>query len=254
MSAPHPGLDRSGHLSELALDRLDTDDRALDPSFFEATEAHLATCDRCRDRLDARRREAVSLTPTPAVVAAWTSPRAVRGGHPWRRLGGVGLVFAAAAAVLLVTRLAPDDDDGVRKKGAALHFEVHVHDGRAERLVGTGDRVRPGERAAFGVRPDAAGYLVIFGWDATGEPYPVWPYAAAARDAAALPIARLDVTLPLPVAVRFDATPGPEHLVAILCPEPFRVGDVVPARGLAEAGPRVPVGCARREVVLDKAR
>ncbi|MCC6625616.1 MAG: DUF4384 domain-containing protein [Deltaproteobacteria bacterium] len=245
-------LDRQGHLTELALDRLEADPPASDPSFFEAARAHLAGCEPCRARVDLRRRDALTIAPSARVVAAWRSRHAARRGH-LPKLVGVGGALAVAALVLIVARAPPaGDDDAPRKKGASLHLEVHVHDGARARLVGDGDRIRAGDRAAFGVRPERDGHLLVFGWDATGAPYAIWPMATDPRAAVAQPIARMEATLPLPAAIRFDGTPGAEHLMAVLCPEPFSLADLLPPDGLGASEPRVPAACARRRVVLHK--
>ncbi len=250
MNVERSGFDRAGHLTELALNRLDEDDRADDPSFFADADAHLETCPACRDRLAAQRESdrSIDLPPAATVIARWRRPTRPRIAF----IGaGLGAALAMAATLLLVTREPPDDGDAIRRKGG-LHVEVHVHDGERERLVGDGDTVRPGDRVAFGVRTEREGHLLVFGWDAKGAVYPIWPSASDPLQARSQPIGKLDATLPLPAAVRFDDVSGDEHLAVVFCRDVFGLAELAPA-GRLGGPPAVPQGCGLRVVVLHKA-
>lgn len=243
-----PGFNRMGHLTELTLNRIDQDDAASDPAFFATALAHIAECAPCREALEAQRAidRSVSIAPSPAVRRQVARPRRVL---PWALAIGGG-VTALAAAALFATR---PGDDVLVAKGARLRFEVHVNDGQTTRMVGDGDAIRAGERAAFAVRSDVDGHLLIFGWDDTHAPYAVWPSGGDALHAMAEPLARRDASLALPTAIRFDATPGHEHLAAVFCDTRFALGDLL-SRGLVPEPINAPAGCTVTALTLTKVR
>lgn len=247
-------MTRDGHLDELDLARLDGDERARDPAFFLAADAHLAGCARCRDALAARRAEdaTVAMLVAPAVVARATS--VARRGVRARVLAVTAGVLALAAVAFIATRPpapSPAGDDDLTVKGGALYFEVQVNDGTRTRVVADGDRIRPGERAAFGVRSAHGGHLLIFGWDHTTRAYPLWPTSDPRLPAVAGELAASATLVPLPITVRFDDAPGDETFAALLCPAPFSLADIVPG-GLVTVPPTRP-GCSTATIVLRRA-
>ncbi len=251
-----PGFDRSGHLTELALNRLDQDTRASDPNFFTLAEAHVASCARC-DAILAERRSFDSQValrpPQPLIDRAVAVDRAARARRTRSLLVGAGVVAMAAGAFFALRPPAPDvvDPEDLRVKGAPFQLQVRVHDGREARIVGDGDMIEAGERAGFGVRSVSDGWLVVFGWDATLEPYAVWPVGDAAT-VRAKPLAHSDALTQLPAAIRFDTAPGDEHLAAVFCAEPFALAEVTGA--VVKSGTTTRAGCVARTLVLRRAR
>jgi hypothetical protein len=247
------GFDRQGHLTELALDVLDEGLRAEDPAFFDDAERHLAECAACRLRRDERREHDAAIVMGPSLLvrqrAARRTPRSrlVRGALV---LGGA-LALAATLFLLTRPRPLPMPEGDFRAKGGELHLQVHVHDGQRVRLVGDGDTVAPGDKAGFAVRASRAGHLLVFGWDETGRVYPVWPAASDAAGVSSRPLAPQQELTPLPAAVRFDAIGGEEHLVAVFCPQPFTLSNIVPSGVVTAPLPR-PAGCSVRALALHK--
>jgi len=230
-------LDRSGHLSELALDVYRYDGARPD------IDAHLATCERCRAALSALLAE-----DQAAVVPA---PRRAPPKSPWTgwaaRGAALGLL-AMAAIVFLVTRPPagdrPDDGDTLRLKSGAFDFEVFVHDGQRSRAVVDGDVVHPGERMGFRVRVREQGYLLVIGHDDQGHTYMCYPPGEVGASAA-LPFPATLEPQVLPVAMRFDDILGSEHIVALLCPAPVGAADIA-------MDARMRDGCVIHELSLNK--
>jgi hypothetical protein len=271
------GLDRSGHLSDYALDRLRFDppssiaDLQAD-AFTGATNTHLTSCDLCRARLaalveaDASESFAPRLAPT-----APSGPTRVRRRAP--RLPVLRILFvplALAALALFIARpwstggTAPPFSDGdVRTlKGTRFELELYVHDGAKSRPVATGDVVSPGDRLGFRAWALTDGHLLIIGQDELGHTYGCWPQAHSARAsdpqaARAVPLPRTDTPQVLPTAMRFDDVPGTETITAIFCPDPFGFVDLV-ASPRTTAGANVTLsapprsGCAMRIWQLHK--
>ncbi len=266
---PSAGLDRFGHLPELAFDRLLLDNRSTDPAFFAAAEAHLAQCEQCRAAFAELRAEdssfhaAASLRKRPdrstgharvgRMVAIATATLALaagllialRPGPEPRTGGGYGQPFGPSAGGFDPGGL------GLRAKGGALELEVHVHDGVVSRTVDNHSVVHPGERAGFGVRVDRAGFLLVLGWDQRGQAYVLYPPAADAATPAAA-VSASDAVVALPVAARFDATLGEEHLAAVFCETPFALSDLAPQGHIDPPAIAARPGCALRRVTLDK--
>ncbi len=239
---------RDGRLSELTIDRLLLDD--LGGAEREAVEAHLARSPDCRAAVEAARGFDAThpLSPPGRVL-----PFRRRAARVWAPLAG-GLALAAALALVLWRGPAGGPPgDGLRVKGGRFELEVHVHDGTRSRRVSSGAPVRPGDRVGFAVESDRPGHLLLLGIDARGETYPCYPQTPDGRAAALAPSVG---PRPLPAAVRLDATPGRERLVALFCPEPFSSADVARTLRAARAADPLPVlrpGCTQREVVLVKA-
>lgn len=273
--------DRIGHLSEMAFDKLKLDPPESDPSWFEAARAHLASCDGCRAAFDAMRAEddAFALPPAARVREALTAPapataiasehvsepgrvtdleaaRAARAARLNRIAAGATATLAIAATLFIVTRPSttgiidqPDAREILTPRGGKLDFEVHVHDGTKSRLVEDGGVVHPGERAGFGVRASEDGYLLVFGWDATGAPYAAHP---TGDDLAAIRAPAIEATpepITLQSAIRFDDLLGDEHLAAVWCQNAFMLSDVIAPRGSIDAS-ALTASAARRDCVV----
>ncbi|MFO0746794.1 MAG: hypothetical protein U1F43_14145 [Myxococcota bacterium] len=317
MSATEPrepigpsGIDRTGHLSEMAFDRLKLDRPEADPAFHAAAQAHLADCAGCRAAFDALRAEDDVALPTLAALQVGARPRlrlvdrdeaggeagddarderddsraAAADARPRRRqaLGrialGAGAALAMAAGLLLFTRPAQralpvggvgvDPTEELVARGGNLDFEVHVHDGTKSRLVDDGGVVHPGERAGFGLRASADGFVLVFGWDQTGTAYAAYPLGGDLATLRAAPIQASREPVAVPSAIRFDDLLGDEHLAAVYCDHAFALSDVLPAgavdlhelqRRLGVTTAEGPVvvsagtsGCVMRHLVLHK--
>lgn len=245
-TSPHlPGLDRDGHLSELAIDHYLYGEAGARREF----DRHLAACAPCKSLVAAVQADdgAVVIPQPPAATTSRPSRH---------RLVVVSSVFAMAALVTLVVapwRSSPGPEgERYTARGSALSFTVHLHDGITSRAVDPGAVVHPGDRARFKVTLAEDGYLLVAGLDDRGEAYAGYPQEAAA---AAVFMSRSLTPIALPTAVVFDDTPGREHLFAMLCDRPFALDEMVDAmRASLRTGDGVAAreGCTSRRVDLDK--
>lgn len=160
----------SGHLSDLALDRLLAGE--LDGAAGEGVRAHLAQCAACEARRVELTREAEAFPQSVWIAGEAAKVKKQLDAGPARRfapLAGV-TAFAAAASVAAVAFLAgPRVDDATQTKGGAVGLELYARlaDGRVEKLeegalLGAGDAIR------FQVTTDRAGSLSIVGVDGAG--------------------------------------------------------------------------------------
>lgn len=233
-------LDRGGHLSELALDRLRYDP-ALPTEEKAELDQHLARCAECQAALATLSAEdaAFAVAPRAPVVA-------LRPKSPLRWLGAGVAALAIAAAALIAVNMPTTklfDPDDLRVKSGPFDFEVFVHDGAESRAVMSGDTVFPGERMGFRVRARETGYLLVLGRDDSGNRYLCYPDGVIG-DAVAVAFQESTEPLVLPTAMRFDDILGSEHITAIFCPAPF---------GADEVGEDMqPPGCVSRAVRLQK--
>ena len=273
--------DRSGHLSELALDRYRFDPPEAAPALRAEVEAHLASCAECRAVLAALEGEdaGFALVPPAALVtkaeAANTLAPTTEGANvvsladhsasrraSRRRMGwvaGVSVLLAAAAAVVLVTQQNPvtvaggpdgfEGPDHITLRGSAIDFEIIVDNGRVSRLVASGDTVHPGERMAFRVKAREDGWLAVVGRDDTNVAYACYPQGADLAAVQAVAIVHATEPKDLPVAMRFDAVIGTERLSAVFCDAPFTGAE---AAKLAADGAVIPEHCHVRTLVLHK--
>lgn len=278
---------RDGHLSALTLQRLLA--RDLSEEEREVVEEHLESCEVCSARLEAERSahdlfrhtlpiSAQLLERAHAELARQNlserrapKPRPARAGARarvpslWmRRVAPVALAACAllAAAVAVYTNraatgaptldpaqdaqlTAPEPD---RIKGNLVKLEVFVHDGHKVRLAEQGEQVRPGDRIMFKLFAYTEGYVMIVGVDERDEVYIGHPQG---QGKAARPIEVNGAGVELDDALELDDVLGEERLVALLCPEPFTLEDVV-HRVSGEGAGALSAECARYEVVLDK--
>ena len=239
---------RDGHLTDLALDQL------VEEGSLDGTEAHLEACAVCRDRLAAANAfelpvpvadEKRGLPPQASVAAPPAQPAAANRPWMWAAL----LVTAAAAAVLLGINVLssgdPGEPDGIRVKGVAVGLQVFRDEGDTSERLRSGDVIAAGDRLGFRVRNRTEGHLMIIGVDARSEGYLCYPQGL---DGASEQVEAAPVATQLPEAIRMDATPGSERLVAIFCKNAFDYDDVI--ADLIEGS--APADCAIDEVVLEK--
>jgi hypothetical protein len=219
----------SGCLSDLALDQLVADDLAGQPAEREA-RMHLASCDRCAERL--RYFESVEVPALPASVVQLARKATTR-----RGLWALPLVAALAAAVaLLLSRPAwtpePIADSGVRTKGAiAMNVIARRASGEVTRLA-PGDTVLPGDALRFEVAAAQPGFVAVMGLDAKGV---ATIYAPASGAMQSLPGGPPVV---LPDAIVTDDTLGAERIVAVFCERSMPLEELRSAgvRALSQAG------------------
>lgn len=243
---------RDGHLTDLALDML------VEDGSLEGTEAHLASCATCRDRLEAA--AAAELPANPFLKASSeggmplgasevgpvdSEPVAqpVAANRPWAMLA----LLACAAVALLVasTQLPGGEGDGIRIKGSGLALQVFRDEGDHSERLRNGAAIAPGDRLGFRVRNREPGHLMILGIDARDEAYLCYPQG---RDGDSMPVDAAPKAVPLPEAIRMDDTPGTEQLIAVFCESPFSFDTM--AEALLEDA--LPDGCVADEVDLEK--
>jgi hypothetical protein len=228
----------------------------LEPSEREAAEAHLAACQRCRERqqaLDAVASEFLAQLPTlPPRSKAVSRARAAAAGRPSLRLVTAWATSLAAAAALLVwigggsglfapAELAP----GTRIKGAErigffVRRDGQVFEGADEQ------RVRPRDQLRFVVSMSAARHVAILSRDAAGIASIYYP--TAGLHGRLLAPAQSG---PLDSAVELDDTLGREQLFGIFCPNPFEL-EPLRAQLEREAKFSAPEGCRVDRVELIK--
>jgi len=245
------GIGRDGHLTELGVDRLLYD--PADAPGNPALAGHVDDCKPCTDRVKIVRDwdAEVSIKPPgrEAPVAEIVSLDRFRRARRW---AGPGVLLLAAVLAMFFVR---PQRDTVRIKGS-FGVEFFVHDGADVRRVDTGDAVAAGERVGFRLAMKEAGHVMIVGVDGQGHVYVCHPQGGRGQSkrwaGAAEPVA-------IDEAMRFDAVPGYERLLAIRCDEPFGVGAF--DKRLGELGrtldadaslPTLIPGCAQRETVLRK--
>lgn len=248
------GFDREGHLSPLTIERILAGELAHEGP----VGAHIEGCDDCRGALDSGRRFDTERRFAPPQTARRAAGSTAAG--PGRLAVGAILAMAAAAMVFFAIDRAPPDETtpAIRIKGG---FDLEIFgrlgaDG-TQRAIDDGDTVHAGEQIAFRARAQEVGHLLILGVDGRGETYPVHPPGAAPT---AAPLPKTAEPVPLDGAIEFDAAPGTETLVALLCPAPVTYIAVAPALAKrandAARGDTLPAlreGCHQRVVRLTKA-
>ena len=257
--------------SDLQLDELLAGE--LTPALRKQLQAHLSSCSPCAERLQAFR-EGFDAFPeaAPAAIQATLEVAADQARRvdaaqgqtatsPWHHklLGWLHargpllapLAVGAAAAVVLVAhpgRLGERDTEvtgGVRAKGS---LALHVHRmraGRSEEML-SGASFQPGDRLRFVVDLPWPGFVSVVGVETNGTLYVAWPL-----DPDTGPTLRPEGnSLALPGAVALDASPGPEVLHLVLCPE--QAGAPACVTQGPQAPPTCQPGCSSTPFVLRK--
>lgn len=277
----HDIFTRSGHVSELSI--ADALAESMDEEWLYAFELHLASCRECARRVEAARAVELAMPPLRALGQG----SAVIPLRPPRRrwfvpAGGVTAMVAMAAAALLVVNL-PDDpsntdadaeivieppaeSDDFRKRGPqfpvgsrnknVLGFQVFVSHDETIKSVRSGTTVYEGDRLGFGLFSRGggrSGHLMILGVDAAGEVALCFPQG---EESAAEMTLTAETEL-LSDAVKVDATPGHERMVAVMCADPFSYDEAVAGLdGLDAADPSALPdlinGCIQQEILLKK--
>lgn len=246
---------RDHHLSDLGLELLDLGE--LDATATAEARAHLDTCEACRARV-----AAMAAVAPPAPPLAAPPLRVVDGGRPastsppppaapprtgWRWLAPVaGIAALAAGALSILVQPAPEPEFAVR--GAGLDLEVFRDTEAGAEPLADRALVRPGDRLGFRVKTAEPGYVVVFGVDAAGAPWPAWPQGPAPEAERLEPGA----SHALPAAVRLDDGPGGERVVAVRCAERFAFADVAAHFPASGAPSGLAEGCVWSELRLTR--
>jgi hypothetical protein len=241
----------AGCLSDLTIDRLIVDE--LDGPTRAATLVHADTCTWCSARIAELRAEHQRFADQPLPIFLGRSRRVWLG-------ASAGLAAAAALALVVMTspaepepepELAPaSTTDVVRSKGSGqpglgLRLE---RDGRLETLL-PGESIVPGARVQPTYTAAEGGWLAVFGVDGAGRVQRHYPDDAQASTGAFHPPGRDE---PLPFSLTFDATPGPERVIAVHCPHAIDIAAV--ERRLADgAAPAPGSACTVDRIELPKA-
>ena len=236
---------RDGHLHELAIDRLLTDD--LSTELLTELEAHLGDCAPCAERVA----EARSFVAEPLPLRRQRpEPGAQVIAFPRRRVAaGVAVAFAMAAGLLLA--LKPPTEE-FTARGGDLQLEVHRQEAKGTHQLQDGEAVFPGDHLGFRVSSRKSGFLMVLGVDQTGSTYPCYPQGEQPE---ALPLSPSRAPVDLNTAIQLDDAVGQEHIVALRCPEVFSFDEVSAAlAGAPQQGPlpTLRAGCAQSELRLPK--
>jgi hypothetical protein len=212
--------------SDLVLDRWLAGDGAA-----EAQAAHLASCPRCRDRVEALRAfgAAAGSRVERALAAARAAPELRARRWAWWPLAG-----AAVAALLLAVVFAggsavdrSPEPPGIRIKGSSVR--AFVRRGSEVSVVQAGQRFRPKDALRFVVTSAAPAEFLLVGIEAdSGAVLAYHPFGASRS----VPLGAVN-ELALEGSLILDDSPGDEYLAAIFADRPFDLEGV--RRAVAEA-------------------
>lgn len=230
------------HITDLVLDEWLTGE--LSPEAQTRTDAHFASCERCRDKRAAYQAEhAAFLAQAPVLkrpVVALPSPRR----WPKLMMAAAG-VLAAAAAVLLMLPTAPGmEPPGTRRKGGPSASFFIKHGERVTRGV-SGATVQPGDALRFTYTSDLPVHLALLGLDARSASVYFPSGARAVRMAAGRDVA-------LEFSVVLDDQLGEEQIHALFCSEPVELEPLRATLARTRAL-NTPASCIAQRIVLHKA-
>lgn len=231
-----------GHLSDFAIDALVADEAADENR--ERQRTHLATCDKCRARLDSATKDAAQFARAAPVLMFSRKKKVNR----TPVLFAVASALALAAGVMLFVRSRPSPDEGAlttRLKGGS-HIGFFVKRGDVVTTGTSGARVQPGDALRFTYGATKESHLAILSVDGAKNVSVYFPDAPTAA-----PIAP-GVDHALPSSTVLDDTLGHETIYALFCDSPIAL-EPVRAR-LAAAPGRAPVveGCTVDTLTIDK--
>lgn len=172
----------SEHLSTLRLHQLRYEELTGDAK--TQAEAHLASCELCRERLDAQLRERVEFEARslpPALREAFaappqSTPAPANDNRAWLRQ--LSWLAAVAAVLLAVVTVQPWQmgaeqpvTSGVRTKGAseADHLRAFVQTSTGAELLASGAAVHPGDSIQLELRRAPRPWATVAGVDARGD-------------------------------------------------------------------------------------
>lgn len=235
-------MSEAQHLSDLVLDRI------LLGEDVGAARAHLENCVECRARLEALDRTALEFRKTAPIPMMAARTRRRLNAKPRMIFSSLGALAAAAIVLLFLAR--PDDPD-VRLKGGVALSVYRQRDPAAESLLPHA-RVRPGDVLRFGVKTPRAGFAAVASIDGAGV---VTIYAPPGPELEAIAAGKEQI---LDGTVELDATLGTERLIALVCKDKLRTGEVRDAiarariAGKGDDAEHAVGGCATTSFSLDK--
>lgn len=257
MTLPITPFRRDGHLHDLGLEALGTDD--LGEADRGAVAAHLAACPACADRAAALRAD--DAHPLPARMEALPEPANARGWAAWT----APLLLAATALLALVALPRPTvevspapEPDVLRAKGLRFQVEVWADEGARSRRVRDNEAALPSDRLGFRVATQEEGHVLIVGIDDAGQAWLGYPQDSDGRSR---PVDPGGAAEDLGAAVRLDGREGLERIVGLRCPTPFTFADLSGALTAAAADtpastplPPLRAGCVQSETRVRKER
>jgi hypothetical protein len=208
-----------------------------------AAEAHIATCDRCRNL---RAEFAAQRQAFFAVRPALESKSAPVARRRRRALVSLGAFAAAAALAVVVSLVQVEPEPVVRAKGGpSIGFFVE-RGGSAKRGT-AGEVVYPGDRVHFTYTSDKPRYLAIYSIDSRGAASAFFPDGDRAERLSAGSDSSLSS------AVELDDAPGLETVFAVFCDSDFSVEQL--RKSLAERRSlEAPSGCSLDVLTWAKGR
>lgn len=224
----------NGCISDLTFDEWRAGE--LGSSEVERVEAHLAGCERCRQRDDRLRAEAEDfLTRYPELVvpgspddsrasaraAAGEPPGAAsvarRGSRARRWAWASATAVAAAAGFFLMLRAGTGTTDrGTRIKGGS-HIGFFVSSGGSVRPGRDGQVVHPGDRLRFTVTTARPVHVAILSLDGAGVASIYYPTGAQSEHVGIVRDHALESS------VELDGTLGDERIWGVFCDAPFEI-------------------------------
>ncbi|MBS2023165.1 MAG: zf-HC2 domain-containing protein [Deltaproteobacteria bacterium] len=209
----------SAHVTPLQLDELALG--VLPPEQKAALEAHVAGCARCKADLaeHTQAREHFSAAVLPKTLGAvraraeaegFGRPKGLFGLVSLRKFGFLLAPLAAAAAILLFLKPQSITEPDVLTKGGA---SVSAFARRGDRVfaVSPSEHVRPGDAVRLVLQPGPQTFALVLSVDSLGHVTQWFPQVGPAS-APIAPRQRLE----LPGSIVLDATPGTEHVFALL--------------------------------------
>jgi hypothetical protein len=192
----------------------------------ERVRRHVASCVKCRQRLDPieAAKAAFSGRAAPIAVAHAASNR-----RSLKRLHVVSVavgVSAAAAALLLVTRRPETEPgQGIKGTGESFGFAIVRPDGSAagDELTGT---VHPGDRLQWRFDLRRTRYVAVLSRDGAGRASTYFPNGARA--------VALQPSATVPIATELDAVLGTESVYGVMCSTPIELAPLRRALELKE--------------------
>ena len=209
--------------SALQLDRYAMGE--LDAEEAAQVAAHLGSCRRCGEAMDALRATAAEpLPPLRPVEVAPPPPRISR------RSVAAGIGLALAASVVMMVR-----PFGERTKGPRFALGMYVEHAGDVRRAGPGEVVSAGDALRFTVTAAEPVYVAVLSLDHAGNASIYYPPTGRAG-----PV-QPGHDVPLPLGTRLDAILGEERIVGLFCAAPV---ELEPLRaGLARGDVSFPEGC-----------
>jgi hypothetical protein len=213
-------------VSDLVFDQWQAGELAQERA--RALDAHVLGCLRCAARKRRLLEEAERYRAAPeseavlARVLAAQPGAGARADVARRSALTVGALGVAIAAVALLGLFSRHEIAATRAKGS-MQLGFFVRRGPVTFRGADGERVQPGDRLRFTVRPQRPGYVAILARDGRGEATVYYP-------AAEIPISpKVEPTgdeIALDLATELDEHLGSELIYGLFCDHPLRVQEL----------------------------